>query len=104
MGECQIFTGADFGRSGHAGISVNGKSMSAHRVSYALANGLDPVDLTPQMIVRHTCDTPRCVRPEHLTLGSPKDNFDDMVDRNRVRNRGTGPIQQVCPNCQHRFD
>lgn len=39
------------------------------------------------MLVRHTCDTPLCVNPEHLVLGTNADNMRDMKDRKR----GIGP-------------
>jgi hypothetical protein len=35
------------------------------------------------MCVLHKCDTPSCVRPEHLFLGSNQDNVDDKLSKNR---------------------
>ena len=62
---------------------VKKKVFLAHRVAWAVANGIDPWSLTPDQIIRHTCDNPICVNPEHLLLGTQSDNMQDMVTRNR---------------------
>ena len=35
------------------------------------------------MVVRHKCDNKKCINPEHLELGTLKDNIQDKVKRNR---------------------
>jgi len=35
------------------------------------------------MIVRHSCDNPRCVNPDHLLLGIQMDNHADKIERGR---------------------
>src|SRR5690625_612655 len=39
-------------------------------------------------VLRHSCDNRRCVRPDHLELGTPQDNIDDAWGRGRMRPRG----------------
>lgn len=55
------------------------RKTHAHRVMYILLHG----PLPPGMVVRHTCDNPRCVRPDHLVPGTQKDNIQDCIRRKR---------------------
>ena len=58
-----------------------GKTYSyAHRVSWMLEHWEDIPD---GMVIRHTCDNPGCVNPNHLKLGTQLDNIKDTVSRNR---------------------
>jgi hypothetical protein len=66
-------------RNGYGSFYLNGKSQLAHRVAYELAYG--PIQDGQQ--VCHKCDVKRCVRPDHLFLGTALDNVRDRVKKAR---------------------
>lgn len=73
---CWLWTAAK-GPSGHGFIGVAaGRTDRAHRVSYRLNVGPIP----PGLLVRHLCNNAPCVRPDHLALGTHKDNMRDLVE------------------------
>lgn len=63
--------------TGHGLVAVNRTTTTAHRVSWTLHRGPIPDGL----VVRHRCDNPPCVNPEHLELGTRLDNVRDAVAR-----------------------
>ena len=65
---------------GYGCFKIAGKMYKAHRVAYTLAIEAIP----PGLFVCHHCDTPRCVRPDHLFLGTIKDNAQDAVKKGRT--------------------
>jgi hypothetical protein len=81
-GDCLIWTGNVVRRYGHICLTFpkrNEKTVKAHRLSFALFKGKIPKGL----YVLHTCDRPLCINPEHLWLGTAKDNMLDMSDKGR---------------------
>lgn len=79
--DCWLWQGAKTG-NGYGNFSVPEMSakMAAHRVAYWLASGEYPPD---GLVVRHKCDTPLCVNPHHLEIGTVSDNVRDMIERGR---------------------
>jgi hypothetical protein len=55
-------------------------SKRAHRISYYFTYG----DYDRKLDVCHKCDTPLCVNPNHLFLGTRKDNMQDCVSKGRL--------------------
>lgn len=64
------------------GIRFEKYRMAAHRAAYMLEVGPIPEG----MVVRHKCDNPICCNPEHLELGTQKDNVHDTMNRGRGGN------------------
>lgn len=63
------------------------KHVRAHRVSYAMVHG----PIGDDSVVMHACDTPACVNPLHLTLGTQADNRIDCGNKGRNRSGETHP-------------
>jgi len=80
-GECWLWSGP-VSQHGYGILGVDGERTDAHRVAYALSKG----PITAGQVIRHSCDTPRCVRPAHLLEGSQRDNIIDMGTRDRHPN------------------
>lgn len=74
---CWFWMGAVRRRYGT--LSVSGRMEAAHRVSYSLFIGPIPEGL----YVCHSCDEPLCVNPDHLWVGTCRDNAQDRVAKDR---------------------
>ena len=64
---------------GYGKVQFDSKSQRAHRIAYTLAIGSIPRGF----YVLHHCDNPICCRPDHLWIGSQRDNMIDMARKGR---------------------
>ena len=78
--ECWEWLGS-VGHHNYGRFWNDGKEIKAHRFSWQLHNGAIPEGLW----VLHRCDNPRCVRPDHLWLGTVLENTRDMLAKGRER-------------------
>jgi hypothetical protein len=62
-------------KQGYGRARKNGKPIRAHVLAYEEAYGIR----LPFMIVRHLCNNPSCINPDHLILGTLQDNVADRV-------------------------
>lgn len=63
----------------YGAFCMNGEQIASHRASWILFRG----DIPRGHFVCHKCDVTRCVNPDHLFTGTPKDNTTDMVQKHR---------------------
>lgn len=79
LGPCWIWTGA-VRENGYGAIWLDGSRVgTVHRVAWTLSNGEVPRHID----VCHRCDNRRCVRPDHLFLGTHTDNARDREAKGR---------------------
>jgi hypothetical protein len=75
---CWIWSGS-LQTGGYGQTRLLGKTILAHRLSYMAFHG----EIKNKRFVCHSCDCPPCVNPDHLWLGTPRQNFKDAIKKNR---------------------
>lgn len=75
---CWLWTGA-VRTDGYGHCRYQGNQVSCHRLAWTLTYGEIPIGLC----VLHKCDVRLCINPDHLYLGTKKDNSRDAIVRGR---------------------
>lgn len=78
---CWLWIGGLYPRGYGMAFLPGGKPVLAHR-AMLIAHG---IDVPAGAVVRHTCDLPCCVNPDHLRIGTQADNMRDMNNKRRHR-------------------
>lgn len=89
---CWLWT-SSIDSTGYGTFWKDKTSHKAHRLSYQIYRGEIPLG----MQVCHKCDTPLCVNPEHLFIGTLQDN---MHDRNSKRRQAHGVRHSRAKICE----
>jgi hypothetical protein len=80
---CWEWTNSISTQSGYGKLVFKGKDMSAHRASYIVFKGEIPKGLH----VCHSCDNRKCINPEHLWVGTQRDNIQDAARKGRLHDQ-----------------
>lgn len=83
-GGCWLWQGATDGRRGYGSVRHEGRTRRAHKVAWELAN---QKAVPNGMDVCHSCDTPACINPSHLFLGTRQQNMEDCSRKGRISHK-----------------
>lgn len=88
--DCWLWIGSI--RNTYGGVAIGDKVFYAHRIAYMLYKG----EILNKLQVLHKCDSPLCVNPNHLYLGTQKENIKDSVSKGRHSS-----VNQNLTHCRH---
>lgn len=79
---CWLWKGAKHG-TGYGSFRHGGKIRRAHHVSFELYKGPLPKlgNRSGDLVVMHSCDNDMCVNPDHLLIGTKRQNTTDAIAR-----------------------
>ncbi len=101
MGEVECWvTDYSVNTSGYAEIWVGGKLQLLHRTVWELEFGPIPEG----KCVLHKCDNPKCCNPDHLFVGTRKDNALDKVSKGRQSHCGPRLVEEQVREIKHRLE
>lgn len=78
--ECWECTSHFKDKCGYPVCMIKGKWDRIHRHVYRKHFG----EIAKGLVIRHTCDNPACINPNHLIIGTHQDNMDDRFERKRT--------------------
>lgn len=87
---CWVWKGGKMS-SGYGHLRHEGRLLGAHRFSFLLHKG----ELSPGMVICHTCHNRACVRPSHIYQGTYQDNADDAVDKRRLEREEKALAEEI---------
>lgn len=88
--ECWLWNGHR-NKNGYGTLRSKTTTLAVHRVSYEMHKGKIPEGL----VIRHMCNNPPCVNPNHLLVGT---NLDNVMDKVRA---GRTPVNESHGNCKY---
>ena len=91
---CWVWTGSNKSQFGYGAFKIGNRASKveyAHRAAWSLYVG----EIPKGMCVCHSCDVSSCVNPDHLFLGTAKDNSDDKVRKGRAAIGDMLPITKL---------
>jgi hypothetical protein len=78
-------------KHGYGQFKQHYRTVQVHRIAWELTYGSIPLD----KMVCHSCHVPPCINPDHLYLGTAKQNSEDMVNNGRWKGNQILTREQV---------